>query len=103
MSHCFSNEVQDNFEKPTAELLAGLGAGCFVQIQRNTQHNIETGWVEITRTEGDELIGILHPELSSASVTSSTSTEEQTQTTKNEIRLRREEITALGCDRYCFC
>ena len=91
----------DNFEQPTAERLAGLGPGCFVQIQRNGRCD----WIEITRTEGDEFVGTMHPMLSTPlpANTSENSTSADGQTINKEVRLRKEQITALGCDRYCVC
>lgn len=101
----YTNAELDTFQEPTAERLAGLGAGCFVQIHRNA----ECEWVEITRAEGNELVGMLHPALSSplpteaAPATTEAHNQTQCQATNEELRLRKEQITALGCDRYCFC
>lgn len=103
MGNCCISEEQDTFEQPTPERLAGLGAGCFVQIHRNEQCE----WVEITRTEGDELVGNLHPALSTPLPTivpsNVSSGDTQVQASNKEVRLRKEQITALGCDRYCVC
>lgn len=92
MGKCI-NARQDAFAEPTTESLAGLGAGCFVQFK----HNGQCDWVEITRSEGDELVGISHPELSESD------TGEQSNNASEELRLCKEQITALGCDRYCVC
>ena len=101
MKNCCINEEQGHFEQPTAERLAGLGPGCFVQIQGDGRCD----WIEITRTENDEFIGTMHPMLSTPlpAVVSSDSTSTVKQTIKKEVRLRKEQITALGCDRYCVC
>jgi len=92
---------QDTFQEPTAERLAGLGVGCFVQIHRNG----ECEWVEITRGEGNEFVGMLHPALSTPLPTETAHAikEAHRQAANEELRLRKEQITALGCDRYCVC
>jgi hypothetical protein len=95
---------QDTFQEPTAERLAGLGAGCFVQIHRNE----ECEWVEITGGEGNEFVGMLHPALSTPLPTETTpalkEAHRQAQAAANEeLQLCKEQITALGCDRYCVC
>lgn len=91
-----SNIQQDIFQPPTAERLDCLGAGCYVQIHRQG----ECQWLEISRTEGDELVGVLHPALSTPLSAESTA---DTAAEPKELRLRREQITALGCERYCSC
>lgn len=102
MNNCCSNAEQAYFQKPTADRLACLGAGCFVQIP----HNGQCVWVELTRKEDDEYVGILHPELSTsqaATPTVVTTTDKQFPSDNQEVHLRTQQITALGCDRYCFC
>lgn len=84
---------QDAFAEPTPERLDGLGAGCFVQFY----HDGRCDWVEITETQGDELIATTHPELSEGDAKT------QTMRPCEKLCLRKEQITALGCDRYCFC
>jgi hypothetical protein len=95
MNNCSSNAEQEYFQKPTTERLACLGSGCFVQIP----YNGRCEWVELTHQEGDEYVGILHPELATTQATTTTDNQPDDQ----EIHLRKEHITALGCDRYCFC
>ena len=102
MNNCCINEKLDNFESVSPEQLDGLGPGCFVQIPRNG----ECEWVEVSRIDGDELVGVLHPELSTPLLTTPTRSESvnsQPQTANGEVKLCKEQITALGCDRYCVC
>ena len=103
MSKCCINEEQEGYQQPTAERLAGLGEGCFVQIHRNGQSE----WIEISRTEDDVLIGIVQPALSTplpmAVGADTNNTGNQPPAVAEELRFRKEQITALGCDRYCFC
>ena len=84
---------QDAYAEPTEERLDGLHAGCFVQFN----HHGQCDWVEITGTEGNEFVGISHPELSE------NDDGNQPTDSREEMHLRKEQITAMGCDRYCFC
>ena len=87
------NPQHDAFTAPTAQRLEGLGAGCYVQIHQGTQCE----WVEITDAEGDECVGISHPALSANDKNC------PAQHASEDLRFRKEQIVALGCDRYCFC
>lgn len=76
----------------TEEDLAHLVPGCFVQVGLG-----ETAyWVEIGQIDGAMLSGMIHPELSSFLC--------MVDHDSCEIaRFNRNQITALGCDRYCWC
>jgi hypothetical protein len=53
-------------------------------------------WVEISRIEGDTISGRLHHELSNAACL--------VQHEYGEVAsFGRDQITSLGCDRYCWC
>jgi hypothetical protein len=88
------NTQQDAFTEPTPQRLEGLGAGCYVQIHLGEQCE----WVEITDAEGDECVGTSHPALSASNTNGQT-----TQAASEALRFRKDQIIALGCDRYCFC
>ena len=87
------NTQQDAFTEPTAQRLEDLGAGCFVQIHCGEQCE----WMEITDLEGDECIGTSYPSLSANDAN------DKAPATSEELRFRKEQIVAMGCDRYCFC
>ena len=87
------NTQQDAFTEPTPQRLEGLGPGCYVQIHQGEQCE----WVELTDAKGDECVGISHPALSASD------TDGQTRTASKDLRFRKDQIIALGCDRYCFC
>jgi hypothetical protein len=74
------------------EDLSHIVPGCFVRVGSG-----ETSyWVEIGQIEGTTISGMVHPELStSLCVIDHDSCE--------IARFRRDQITALGCDRYCWC
>jgi hypothetical protein len=76
----------------TEEELGHLAPGCFVQVGFG-----ETAyWVEVGQIEGGTISGMVHPELSnSLCVINHDSCE--------IARFSRNQITALGCDRYCWC
>ena len=76
----------------TEEELSHVAPGCFVRVGSG-----ETSyWVEIGQIEGGTISGMVHPELStSLCVIDHDSCE--------VARFNRNQITALGCDRYCWC
>ena len=88
-----SNSVDDGFVKPTDMLLDDLGAGCFVQ---KLEPDGSRYWVEITSKDDAGYRCIAHPELMmdhDAGVVS-----------EGDIcTVERDQITALGCDRFCIC
>lgn len=76
----------------TDEDLAHLVPGCFVQVGSGE----EAYWVEIGQIDGAMISGMVHPELSSfLCLVDHDSCE--------IARFNRNQITALGCDRYCWC
>jgi hypothetical protein len=81
------------FAPVTAESLACLGAGCFVYVRIGDSRN----WVEIVRIDSDRLRGVVHRELAQTPglIVHADYCE--------IIDFRREQIAALGCDRYCWC
>jgi hypothetical protein len=85
---------QDGANHPTVteEELGHLAPGCFVQVgSGDTSY-----WVEVGQIEGATISGMVHPELSgSLCVVDHDSCE--------VARFSRDQITALGCDRYCWC
>lgn len=76
----------------TEEELGHIAPGCFVRVRSGDT----SYWVEIGQIEGATISGMVHPELStSICVISHDSCE--------IARFSRNQITALGCDRYCWC
>lgn len=84
--------TQEYFVQPTPEKLATLGRGCFVQVR---EHG-DCFWVEITEGEPGRFSGTVHPELQSPCCKPAASI-------GPVADFRSDDITALGCDRYCFC
>ncbi|OGI38453.1 MAG: hypothetical protein A2140_09415 [Candidatus Muproteobacteria bacterium RBG_16_62_13] len=76
----------------TAEELGHVAPGCFVQFGANGMRC----WMEISRIEGDTISGRLHPELSNPICLIE-------YYNADIISIHRDQITALGCDRYCWC
>jgi hypothetical protein len=76
----------------SAEELAHLVPGCFVQVGSGES----SYWVEVGLIEGNSISGMVHPELSSSLCIINHDTCEI-------ARFSRDQITALGCDRYCWC
>ena len=85
--------VDDGFVKPTQILLANLGPGCFVQ---KTESCGDSYWVEITSIGDSEYKCIAHPSLIM-------NAGEGVVSEGDLGTVRPEQITALGCDRFCFC
>ena len=87
--------VEDDFVKPSCKNLSNIGPGCFVRIE----HNADSVWIEITGTDDDgQLQGIMHPELSGEKSTTANSV-----ATGTVVKLKAEQVNALGCNRYCYC
>jgi hypothetical protein len=85
-------EKSKHLDTVTEEDLGHVAPGCFVRVgSGDTSY-----WVEIGQIEGVTISGIVHPELStSLCVINHDSCE--------IARFSRNQITALGCDRYCWC
>jgi hypothetical protein len=87
-----AREINQGFPAITEEDLGHLAPGCFVQVGLGE----DSYWVEIGMIEGDTISGMVHPELSgSLCLIDHDSCE--------VARFSRDQITALGCDRYCWC
>ncbi len=88
----WASEGNKEFSVVTGEDLDHLVPGCFVQVGSGAT----SYWVEIGQIDGTTISGIVHPELSGTlCVINHDSCE--------IARFSRDQITALGCDRYCWC
>jgi hypothetical protein len=76
----------------SAEDLGHVAPGCYVQFGT---HGMRC-WMEITRVEGDTLSGRIHQELSNPICLIE-------YCNAGIVSVRRDQVTALGCDRYCWC
>ena len=86
------DEEVEHPDAVTEEDLGHVAPGCFVRVGSGDA----SYWVEIGQIEGVTISGIVHPELStSLCVINHDSCE--------TARFSRDQITALGCDRYCWC
>lgn len=92
MAECAS-AIVEGFAEATQDRLDHIGPGCFVQKMEVCG---TCCWVEITSEQDDNFEGIAHPALS----------ENNAQAMFKEgdvVLVTKDQITALGCDRYCFC
>ena len=85
-------ERGDGFPAITEQDLGHLAPGCFVQVGLGEA----SYWVEIGRIEGATISGMVHPELSTSLCLIDHGSCEV-------ARFSSDQITALGCDRYCWC
>jgi hypothetical protein len=85
--------VDYGFVEPTQMLLDDLGPGCFVQKMESSG---ALYWVEITSIGNFGYECIAHPTLVN-------NTDVSVVSDGDLGTVRREQITALGCDRFCFC
>lgn len=92
MGECADAAVE-GFAEPTAERLGHLGPGCFVQKMEVCG---TCCWVEIVSEKDDAYEGIAHPALSDGAA-------EAMFTEGEKVVVQKDQITAMGCDRYCFC
>jgi hypothetical protein len=83
--------AEGGFAPATAERLAQLSVGCFVRVGEGGG----AYWIELQHIDGDRLCGVLHPELSAGA--------DAPGEPGAMVSFRRGQITALGCDRYCWC
>ncbi|HCU53471.1 MAG TPA: hypothetical protein DIC36_04040 [Gammaproteobacteria bacterium] len=83
---------EDHFPAPTKEDLNHLAPGCFVRIGLGDA----AYWVEIGKINGVTISGMVHPELSGTLCLIDHDSCEI-------ARFSRDQVTALGCDRYCWC
>jgi len=86
------DRAEGSFVAPTEELLNNLGPGCFIRVRDGEN----CFWAEISSVEGGEYTGIIHRELATPKCQAKSATAD-TET------FSREQIVALGCDRYCCC
>ena len=87
-----AGERSGGFPALTEEDLGHLAPGCFVQVGLGEA----SYWVEVGRIEGVTISGMVHPELSTSLCLIDHGSCEI-------ARFSRDQITALGCDRYCWC
>jgi len=92
MSVCV-DAVIEGFAEPSEERLDHLGPGCFVQKMEVCG---TCCWVELTEGDADVFEGIAHPALSDSDA-------KLVYKEGDRVQVTRDQITALGCDRYCFC
>ena len=83
--------LEDGFVEPTEEKLNNLGPGCFVQVENHGS----CCWVEIMAVSNTGYEAKAYPALSDGPNTE--------QLPCSDMLIQRNQITALGCDRYCFC
>ena len=85
-------EADRGFAAPTEALLNNIGRGCFIKV-RDGQSCF---WAEVSSVSEDVYTGVIQRALSTPKCqlkSSSTGT----------AVFRREQIVAMGCDRYCCC
>jgi len=87
-----SCDDRENFVAPTEELLNNLGPGCFVQV-RDGQSCF---WAEVSSVNEGIFTGVVRDALATPKC------QRKPSSTGTEI-FRRDQIVALGCDRYCWC
>lgn len=86
------SESNTGFPAVSEEDLGHISPGCFVLVGLGES----SYWVEIGMIEGVTISGVVHPELSSSLCLIDHNSCEV-------ARFSRDQITALGCDRYCWC
>lgn len=80
------------FIVPSQLQLDHLMAGCFVRIQDNDANY----WVEVEDVVHGGLVGVIHAELDSIGISRALQD-------KASVCFQREQVTHVGCERYCFC
>jgi hypothetical protein len=80
------------FTIPTQGQLDNLVAGCYVRIQDDK----DCYWVEVDEVSDHGLSGVIHTELEGVNCRSELHN-------KSRVCFQRDQVTHVGCDRYCFC
>jgi len=83
---------RNGFVPATEEGLKHLAPGCYVLIRLDDSFS----WAEILAINGETVVGRLHGELSKRS-------RPDKHPSSRAVYFRREQIEALGCERYCWC
>ena len=84
--------MNGNFQVPNKSQLNNLMEGCFVRVQDNQ----DCYWVELDEVKDQGLAGVIHSELEDSN--SKGNLQDQ-----KRICFQRDQITHVGCDRFCFC
>jgi hypothetical protein len=92
MGECISI-AEDGFVKLSEENLDEVGPGCFVLKEGPGE---SCCWVEVLSMNNFDYECVARPALSANHNHGNISEGEQ-------VTVKREQIKALGCDRYCFC
>ena len=80
------------FVVPTEKLLNNLGPGCFIKVRDGDN----CFWAEITAVGDAAFSGVVHRELATPKC-------QPKPASAGAETFRRDQIVALGCDRYCWC
>lgn len=93
MGEC-TNPIEEGFAEPTVGKLSNLGPGCFVQ---KTDEYGSCCWVELTSWgDNGNFEAVAHPALTRGA-------DKEGIVEGDKVTVQRGQITALGCDRFCFC
>ena len=84
---------RDGYMLPTEEKLNEIGPGCFVQFKDLSSLYC---WLEVISLDNTGFNCIARPAL-----TPSASNQDISE--GDRIFVNRDQITALGCERYCYC
>lgn len=87
-----SSDSTNDFQVPTQAQLNNLMEGCYVRVQDSK----DTYWVEIEDVNPAGLTGVIHTELEQCDSASDMHDQKR-------VCFHRDQITHVGCDRYCFC
>jgi len=87
-----ADAAEASFVAPTEKLLNNLGPGCFIRVRDGEN----CFWAEIASVEGAVFTGYVHRELATPKCQAKPAT-------AGTETFSREQIVALGCDRYCWC
>jgi hypothetical protein len=89
---CQDRDDDRNFAAPTEPLLNNIGPGCFIKVRDGKN----CFWAEISSVNEGVFTGVVRSALATPKC------QPKPSNTGIEI-FAREQIVALGCDRYCWC
>ena len=84
--------MSTGFQVPNQSQLNNLMEGCFVRVKDDK----DCYWVELDEVGDQRLTGVIHAELEESDCQGGLQDQKR-------VCFQRDQVTHVGCDRFCFC